>query len=808
VGARGVEPGGQPQPTRVFVSYAHDVKAQVLKLCELLRRNGIDARFDQDNDVPHDEWHPWFLRQIDDANYVIVVASPAYKRVGDGLDTSSDHRGVRWEAPLLLEKTYEDRSWMRRLLPVVLPGSSPDELPVFLLPNTGTHYRVTEFTVDGSRDLIGVLTGQHPERTPIGRVPYLPPRPYPGHRAGSGPDVAMWTAMERLAEDIGMQWLREEERSGVLGRAMPVRWAVTANAEESPAEVTRQSLDVDEQRLVGRFDGIADLFAGQLTQRRLVILGGTGTGKTVLATRLVRDLVRGRLPDQPVPVLLSVGTWDPGEQRLTEWMAGRLVQDYPYLRSHLRAGSRRRTTLANALVDSKRILPVLDGLDTIAPDMRGEAIAAINSLGPDLPLVVTSQVEPYLQAIRAAEPLSNAAVVELLPFTLPEVRAYLAPDDGGERWRRVFATLDDDPDHPLAQALRTPLMVWLARTKYSDAAEDPGELCDRARFPDREAVEYHLIDGLVPAVYPLRPTPAQRRDTDKRWNRSDVRPWLTFLARHPTSPGNHDIAWWQLYRAVPHLRQIQRFLGMFLYGLLFGLPFGGIGVGVVLGLGFGLLGSSSRVARQLGASTKDGPYRMQLTSRGLRATFRQVLIGMSSVLVPFAAGWILLEVSGGNLGFTIVGGLLYLLSIGALLRIGIRRKRLDVTRQLVVADDPTRAVSPDSTLRADRTSTLVPAVGLALIGAMASGLFRHPYGILFGLALAVGWTSVGAWTRYTAARTVLALRGHLPWRLLDFLRDAADRGVLRQAGAVYEFRHPRVRDGLAADGSAHPESGR
>ena len=59
-----------------------------------------------------------------------------------------------------------------------------------------------------------------------------------------------------------------------------------------------------------------------------------------------------------------------------------------------------------------------------------------------------------------------------------------------------------------------------------------------------------------------------------------------------------------------------------------------------------------------------------------------------------------------------------------------------------------------------------------------------------------------AWARYFVARTWLALQGRLPWRLTAFLRDAHDRGVLRQAGAVYEFRHALLRERLAAPASA------
>ncbi|TYK51438.1 hypothetical protein [Actinomadura decatromicini] len=47
-------------------------------------------------------------------------------------------------------------------------------------------------------------------------------------------------------------------------------------------------------------------------RRRLVILGGPGTGKTTLAVQLLLHLLatRPQHPDEPVPVLVPVAGWD------------------------------------------------------------------------------------------------------------------------------------------------------------------------------------------------------------------------------------------------------------------------------------------------------------------------------------------------------------------------------------------------------------------------------------------------------------------------------------------------------------------
>jgi hypothetical protein len=43
----------------------------------------------------------------------------------------------------------------------------------------------------------------------------------------------------------------------------------------------------------------------------------------------------------------------------------------------------------------------------------------------------------------------------------------------------------------------------------------------------------------------------------------------------------------------------------------------------------------------------------------------------------------------------------------------------------------------------------------------------------------------------------LTFRGKLPWKIMGSLDDAHRLGLLRTAGAVYEFRHAELQDHLA-----------
>jgi hypothetical protein len=54
------------------------------------------------------------------------------------------------------------------------------------------------------------------------------------------------------------------------------------------------------------------------------------------------------------------------------------------------------------------------------------------------------------------------------------------------------------------------------------------------------------------------------------------------------------------------------------------------------------------------------------------------------------------------------------------------------------------------------------------------------------------------WAHFERARIYLVTRRKVPWDLMMFLEDAHQhRGVLRQVGAVYQFRHIDLQRHLA-----------
>jgi hypothetical protein len=73
-------------------------------------RNGIDAVLDLPAAKRRQDWAVWMHRQVRRADFVLVVASPEYRRRSEGDARPDEGRGVQWEAALIREEYYSDRA--------------------------------------------------------------------------------------------------------------------------------------------------------------------------------------------------------------------------------------------------------------------------------------------------------------------------------------------------------------------------------------------------------------------------------------------------------------------------------------------------------------------------------------------------------------------------------------------------------------------------------------------------------------------------------------------------------------------------
>ncbi|GHC43001.1 hypothetical protein GCM10010507_17270 [Streptomyces cinnamoneus] len=491
-----------------------------------------------------------------------------------------------------------------------------------------------------------------------------------------------------------------------------------------------------------------------------------------------------------MPVLLSIGSWDPRREHLHDWIAGKLAQEY--------YGG--RDEIPRSLIKAEKILPILDGVDEIHVQAHPQILDSIDrATAGNQPLVVTCRSDDYealTTTTRAV--LAAAAVVELAPITPGDAAEYLrrSAPPGDARWEALSAHLRGRPNEPLANVLSTPLMVFLTRMAFADTASEPDRLTDTALFPTRESIEKHLLDALIPSRYQSRPTPLGARPHPS-WEVEKVERWLRFLARHLDEEHTHDLAWWRLDRAVPRWA-LGTFFGIgggVLLGWAMAQTFGavvggavGVGGGLVFGFGgevvetvWGRSISRSEHVPVRAVLHKGGRFRL-LMSNFAAGTAGGIGLGLASVL------WNQFGVFWGLLAAVVAAAGAVVLVTGL--------------ADSLIGPVQTALLSPRSLLVGDRGMAALRSVGLSL--GVALGIISA-VGVQDGLVIALGAALVAAlsgfcdtaWGFFLLVRCWLALRQRLPLRLMRFLEDAYERGVLRQFGAVYQFRHSRLQEHFA-----------
>ena len=680
---------------------------------------------------------------------------------------------------------------------------------------------------------------------PVDKIQTLPPttsaaESAPRPRPRPSGDIQLDYAAEQLAGMVRRQ-LVSEERLRRVGDPypLPVRFKLAESGLFDHWENIRRAAP-EPLALAGDLSKIAAVFQS-IPSERLVVLGGAGSGKTILALRFALDLLYGHDPGARVPVIFNLGSWNPTAVSLRDWLCRRLVRDYGFLGASAVGGRR----LADALLDDDRILPVLDGFDEIAPGLRETALSALNDHAG--PLLLISRPVEYAEAVqRYGAVLTAAACIELRPLALDDIDRYLTlasrpgldPADGTV-WEPVLSQLRAQPSTGravgVAEALGSPLMVALARAVYSDTpGRDPAELLNTERFPTTEAIQEHLLSRFVPAAYRRTPTDSETARVPgwgRRRRRSErAQHWLGYLAWHMEEQGRHDLAWWELGTAT-RLRSIMLVVGAMLglvsglfAGLVYGLAAGvesgpadglrtAIGDGITFGLGaglaFGLIYGYASTLRVGGPVFEPPHMRIQLrgrTRKKLREGFLpRVSVGLVGGLL-FGALWAIGGAICSVAAFPNRSGPAIVRASGTEVVLGTG---LGVAIGLVFAFSAgIEAISyrgivssPSELLTGSRATTLSRMFLTWLVITVGYGVSLGPLaGLVAGFVAGLGSGAMTAWGRWTMlARIWLPLRGHLPWAVMAFLEDTELRGVLRRSGVVYQFRHDGVQTRLAEE---------
>jgi len=563
----------------------------------------------------------------------------------------------------------------------------------------------------------------------------------------SGETALLDRAAVEVARVVDRQWRDEAYARGLTGsEPLLVTWSQTDRPVVADAGPTPWAPDAACNGVVA--ESVA--LWRTLPQGELVIIGAPGAGKTSMALLLVIGLLAEASPADPVPVLIGLSFWD-GEKPLPDWIAETVAKQVD--RPRVDPG------VIGQLMRRRRLLPVLDGLDELASERRVQALKGLHRLSADaIPFVLTSRAEEFEQSVLASgEPLARAAVVELEPVAATTALRYLVAGqlDGRRRWSEVSVELETHRDGLAAKVLSTPLMIFLARAAFRSLAGEPRRIL---ACQSMEEAEQLLFDTYFDSVYsePRRPTAR------------DARRWMSFLARDAHKYGLSNLDDLRLVDAVGLKRWLLGFaraaltggLAAVVVGSLFWLAAGqvlAIILGTTIGLGTFVCGlDSDDLVNLIGL----------FVAAGLAVAAVMILLGD-------AIGWLLLL--GLVVGVPVLAGLA-VMAVGAKFP-GRRDERAGLTE----------------------TGFYIMA-GPVLLSAFWLALLLQLFTVILSQRVQSGFDVARQWTLRMTIRCGAFARGQLPLRLMRFLRDAHDRGVLRRSATRYELRHDRLHHYLAGAG--------
>lgn len=160
---------------KVFISYSHDSPEhmdRVLELSKRMRQEGIDCHIDQYEDSPPEGWPRWMTRQIEKADFVLVICTETYDRRFRGIEETGKGLGVKWEGAVVTQELYDAESNNTKFIPAGFSSADLAHIPVIL---RGAN-RYDLITKEGYEALYRRLTGQPRVVKPnLGEIQPMPP---------------------------------------------------------------------------------------------------------------------------------------------------------------------------------------------------------------------------------------------------------------------------------------------------------------------------------------------------------------------------------------------------------------------------------------------------------------------------------------------------------------------------------------------------------------------------------------------------------------------------------------------------------
>ncbi len=193
---------------------------------------------------------------------------------------------------------------------------------------------------------------------------------------------------------------------------------------------------------------IVDVFDHLKIERKLLVLGEPGGGKTTMMLELAKALLERAMAykAEPIPVLLNLSSWTKPDQSIFEWLVSELKKKYGI-----------RQDLAQRWLEKKQLLPLLDGLDEVAPQHQRTCAEALNtwltgdSTQRPCGVLICCRREEFEQIVQ--QQLSLYGAIYLRALTIEQIENYFTQIGLPNVWETVQC------DESLQELLTTPLFL-------------------------------------------------------------------------------------------------------------------------------------------------------------------------------------------------------------------------------------------------------------------------------------------------------------------------------------------------------------
>lgn len=478
---------------------------------------------------------------------------------------------------------------------------------------------------------------------------------------------------------------------------------------------------------------ITHLFNSPTINGKLLILGEPGSGKTTTLLDLAKDLLERAEEDlnYPVPVLFNLSSWRDEKQLIRDWIVTELKFKYGV-----------RQDLAQQWVAERVLLPLLDGLDEVAPERQEKCIRQINAFlaGESAPFytVVCSRIAEYDNHETFLE-LNGAVYLQGLSDR--QIQEYLTKIERRELWQYLSQSSE------LLELVRTPLLLSMAVLSYPQVSIAQWQQSQTAEDRLQRLLDAY-VERMLHAAFKSRVYSKQKAPTVKQTLR-----WLVWLARQMEKSFQTEFLIEEMqpsWLLNSKQKQIYRLTSSLIVSLFSGLSVGLLGL--FFGSSFAIIGGS--IGGLIGALidfTDDDIRPVETLSfswKNLKEFFILILVGSG------LAGFFLAGLPGVSAGIVITVFL-------AGLRPG---KKLQI-----------RAL-PNQGIRKSAKNSLIVS--------LISFLFLGPLGILVGLVF-----GGRACIKHFALRLVLYYHDIIPWNYARFLDYATERQLIQRTGGRYRFLH-------------------